>query len=188
MGCALATAACAPRATPPPAAPPAAAPVFPSGWAGRWEGALELWSAGAAAPSVRVPMVREMAARPDSTGAYAWRTTYAASGAAPATVKDYVIRAVDSAAGAWAVDERNGIVLPARLVGGALLSVYEVAGRQFLTREAVRGDTLEFELVYWPSTPADSSRGTGPGADAERGTVVRGFGARGVQRARLVRR
>jgi len=167
---ALVAGGCASTVTAPPAPP-----EFPAGWEGTWRGSLR--SAGGSAP-MEVEMTLEV--RAVEAGTWAWVITYA--GAAGTQVRDYRLVARDPARGQYEIDERNGIILPARWLDGVLLGEFEVQGSRVTVREELRSEEsgLHVEMATFAAgTPST----TGGGAVPE----VRGWAPVSLQRGTLRR-
>lgn len=113
---------------------------FPSGWTGRWEGDLIIHPAGA---YQGVSMALEIL--PGDSLGWHWTLIYIAQGREDR--REYRLQPVDPAKGRWRVDERNGIILGARLLGNTLFSVFEVGGTMLQARYGLEGDTLRFEIT-----------------------------------------
>ena len=121
---------------------------FPHDWVGSWGGRLTV-ERGA-----RILQTADMSLEIlplDSGGCFTWRLTYALVG--PQDVRPYVLCPVDTLGERWSIDERNGIVLDAYRLGGALYSRFEVMGNLLLTRDELRGDTLYHEIVSGGLSP-----------------------------------
>lgn len=148
--------------------PPAPAPGAPGGatlgpWLGRWTGPATLHHPGRAEVSQSFAMELRIAAT-DDPASFDWTIVYITPGTgdAPAQRQEraYRLVALDAAAGRFEIDERNGIVIPATLMGSAFYSCFTVQGSQItasyrLTPEA----KIELELVTTdalrPSTTGD---------------------------------
>lgn len=109
-----------------------------------------------------------------------WTIVY--DGAAGRQVREYQLLTRDPAAGSYAIDEHNGIVLEARVHGEALYSWFSIGGANVTVREQLvrdaNGERIEVEMV----TAADrDTLATGP--DGE----VRSLVPISVQRASLRR-
>lgn len=153
------------------AVPSAAAPPPPNQWLGTWRGTLLAHIDGQT--QAVAPMALQIAAT-DEAAVVRWCLTYG-SGAA-ADVRDYRLVEVDGRTGQYAIDESGGVVLPARWCGGALVSVFAVAGSTLVVRYVYGGDHLDFELE---SVAAGAARETGQG--------IQVWERPAVQRARLWR-
>lgn len=161
--------------------PPRMAPSSPEAWTGTWRGVLTTYGA---VDSVKftVPVTLTIAPLAEA-GAYRWRHVYAND--STRNVKDYVLRTIDAAAGRYATDENNGIVLDEQFVGGMLVSVFQVGEQVIENRTEVRGDTLVQDLLAWRRTAVRETRGTGP--NGEQGAPVSSFRVTSRQRSVLVR-
>ena len=133
IGLTLILGACAQvRATP--EGPGATPPSFPGDWIGSWEGAVHTAAPGGAL-TPRFQMKRIVAATEDP-GVYTWTTIY--SGDAGDQTRNYLLIERDAASGQYAIDEQNGIVLDATLLGDSLYSWFEVQGTRLLVRERLQ--------------------------------------------------
>lgn len=140
-GCVLLSSGCqSDRPVPDAAASePAAPPAFPQGWQGSWAGTLTTYGG---ANSQRFTMKLDI--RPAATeGRWTWIITY--DGDQGSQVRNYELVPRDPAKGLWEIDERNGIVIPARWLNGVLYTDFEVQGNRISTRE---------ELVMDRSSPS----------------------------------
>lgn len=150
--------------------------TFPAAWAGRWEGTL---TTIAPPDSVRnsVPLTLTITRITDST--WTWRTVF--NGDTVRGLRDYRLLVRDAARGLYATDEGNGLVLEETLVGGTLVSVFQVGTRVLESRHTMAGDSLVHDIIWWDATPLGSQRGTG--ANSEAGAAVSSFRVQGRQRA-----
>lgn len=121
---------------------------FPDAWEGRWHGPLEVQRGTGVLQAVGMSL--EILPF-DSAGCYTWQLAY--DGMGSADVRPYVICPADSQGVAWRIDERNGIVLDAVVLGTGLYSRFEVLGNLLLTRDELRGDTLFHEIVSGRLSP-----------------------------------
>ncbi len=160
--------------------PSFAAPEFPKDWIGRWKGDVEVLGGRAGAPAFTMEVLIAPTEKPDR---FTWTVIYTAASGRQERPYTLVVR--DAEQGLYDIDENNGIVLPARLLGGTLLSTFSVMGARIETRERlVRAggeDRIEFEL-----TSIDESKGgkTGGQGDAPDVTV---WTTQTMQRASLRR-
>ena len=161
---ALPLAACWQTVEPFPAKPGASAvvanetPAFPGAWLGTWEGDLTAW--GGQPMQVRMTLSVAPTATP---GRWTWTITY--DGTAGRQVRAYELVAADAAAGRWSIDERNGIVIPARWLDGVLYTDFQVEQARIATREQVvhAGTPDECLLVELATTKADAAARSGGG-------------------------
>jgi hypothetical protein len=156
---------------------PRAPARFPDEWMGHWSGTLEMHGARPSEGEVRMELVIGPSIAADRL---AWTIVY--DGAAGRQVREYQLLTRDPAAGSYAIDERNGIVLEARVHGEALYSWFSIGGANVTVREQLvrdaNGERLEVEMV----TAADRDTLT-TGPDGE----VRSLVPISVQRASLRR-
>ena len=157
------------------------APAFPADWCGRWTGSLATLGDSKLAP---VTMTLEIA--PIADGRWSWTITY--DGEFGRQVRPYELLAIDAAAGRFAVDERNGIVIPMRFLEGTLYSTFEVMGSRIEVRETLVGSggsaAIAIEMATIPVAEP-----TVTGGNAEQSIPeVRSWTPRTVQRGRLLRR
>ena len=163
----------------PPTAP--IAPAFPAEWCGRWTGTLAMLGDSKFGP---VTMTLEIA--PITEGRWSWTITY--DGEFGRQVRPYELVAIDAAAGRFAVDEKNGIVIPMRVLDGTLYSTFEVMDSRIEMRETLVGSGADAAIVVEMAT-IRVGESTVTGGDAGRSIPeVRCWTPRSVQRGRLVRR
>ena len=170
----------APTSTAPPAPANLSTAVFPEAWRGRWTGLLEVQRGARTLQTA--DMTLEILPL-DSAGCYTWRLTYAQVG--PQDVRPYVVCPADTLGEHWRIDERNGIVLDAYVLGGALYSRFEVMSNLLLTRDELRGDTLFHEIVSGGAAAAPTGDTVLPQGDTI--PPVGSYGLSSRQVARLVR-
>lgn len=158
---------------------PRAAPL-PAEWIGRWAGPVELLGADGASPAFAMELHIEPIAGEDECS---WTIVY--EGAAGRQVRPYHLVARDAAAGRFAIDERNGIVLPARLIGSTLHSEFAVgtariAVRYELVNAGIEEAAIRVEMI---TTREEGVEQTGGGSVPD----VRGWTPQSVQRGLLRR-
>jgi hypothetical protein len=160
------------------AADPGGSARFPDDWVGHWSGTLAMHGARPTEGEVRMELVVGPSVADDRL---AWTIVY--DGSAGRQVREYQLVTRDQAAGHYAIDERNGIVLEARLHAGALYSWFSIGGANVTVREQLvrdaSGERIEVEMV----TSADrDTLTTGPNGE------VRCLVPVSVQRASLRRK
>jgi hypothetical protein len=157
------------------------APAFPAHWCGRWTGTLTPLGDSKVGP---VTMTLEIA--PAADGRWSWTIIY--DGAAGRQVRPYELVAVDAAAGRFAIDEKNGIVIPISFFEGTIYSTFEVMDTRVELRESLVGAGADAAIVVEMATVA-VAESTVTGGIAEKSIPeVRCWTPRSVQRGRLVRR
>ena len=115
---------------------------FPDEYLGVWRGTLYIFSQGVLQDSVQTQMT--VATTADSS-AWTWKTEYFMPKAP--VVKDYVLKQTDAEQHEYVLDEGDGIVLNAYLLGDQLLSTFEVQGALLTSRYRREGDRLIFEIT-----------------------------------------
>lgn len=124
-----------------------------------------------------------------------WTIIYSdAAGNAPQE-RQYQLVTRNAATGEYAIDERNGIVLEARLLDGALYSHFLVQGKRIVTREKLEGagtpdERIEVEMLVTDEESVVMTGGSpaAPPADGRTATPeVRTWMPRSIQRATLRR-
>lgn len=111
-------------------------------WHGTWKGKMLIANSNGSEREINIVM--EIAPVKNSKNV-TWRITYGE--ADKKMVKDYELVPVPSSPGQFMIDEKNGILLPARMVRQTLYSRF-VVGKQFLSaRYNLNKDKLVFEVV-----------------------------------------
>ncbi|MBL8754992.1 MAG: hypothetical protein JNK15_16930 [Planctomycetes bacterium] len=160
-------AACAgPTAASAELAPPDLAPFL-----GSFRGTLRMFGDAVVR---EVPMELHVAPGSGSPGRWTFRLVY--GDGAQGQVRDYELVLDDERRGRYRIDEKNGIVLAARLVAGELVSVFAADGPTLCVRYRAVPEGIEFALESFdPATAADTGMG------------VRTFAEFALQRALLRR-
>lgn len=114
---------------------------FPADWVGRWEGTLHIQFAGVQ-PRM-VSMALEILPI-DSTN-WQWHLIYIVEGQEDR--RPYVLQPEQVRSGRWRIDEKNGIILGARLLGQTLFSHFEVDNQMLMARYSKEGDQIRFEIT-----------------------------------------
>lgn len=142
---------------------------FPEAWIGTWEGEITAFNAQGPTQSFSMKLEITETDDPDRWG---WKTTYAGE-----DVRDYTLIAQDREAGAYQVDEHNGIVLESRLIDGVLYTWFAFGQAHILLQEelvTVHGaPRLRFEIV---STSSESTAASEEPAIDAYFPVARQFG------------
>jgi len=104
--------------------------TFPTSWIGAWKGPASLVTPGRDDHEFRMELI--VAATDDPTR-YAWTIVYAeTNGQRQERKYELIVR--DAANEQYAVDEKNGIIIPSTLLDGTLYSSFEVQGTRVNTR------------------------------------------------------
>ena len=113
-------------------------PGLPADWHGRWTGTLKIASLAGDAKVTPMEMVIEP--RKDSKN-YRWRIVY---GKGPAREYELVPQ---ETAGHFVIDEKNGLLIDAWLVGSTVYSQFQVGDSLIPVRYERAGDSLRFSLT-----------------------------------------
>jgi hypothetical protein len=120
----------------------AADPALPADWHGVWSGQLTVY--GPKADSFTRPMELRITPRKDSR-ALTWRMTTEMKNVK--RVRDYELVPDPNKPGEFQIDEKNGILLRAQLMGRALYTYYKDGDILISSRFERRGDGLHVELA-----------------------------------------
>jgi hypothetical protein len=119
----------------------AAEAPLPAAWHGDWAGTLTIRPTNG--KEVTVPM--ELSIKPTAdAGALTWQIVYGAG--ERKQVRDYEIKA-GAKAGQLVIDEKNGVLIPARLSKQTLHSQFKVQGNLIYARYELREGALHFEIT-----------------------------------------
>lgn len=142
---------------------------LPQAWMGTWQGTMQLHGPSGKPGQVEVTLTIEPIA---ASGEWTWKTSYGKKG--EALIKDYKLVPVSGKPGLFKMDEKNGILLDARLTDNILHSQFKV-GDSFLTaRYEMQGDILTMEVTSAPCPD-----------QADKKEQVQSFQVTSVQVARL---
>jgi hypothetical protein len=158
------------------AAPAAPVPpeTFPASWRGTWQGTM---TTAAPAGATTAPTPMSLTIQPTETeGRWRFALRY---GQQP--LREYALVARDPKVGAYELDERNSIVLPATYLDGELFSWFSMNGELLLARYRRVGDALTFDLTQTALAPSTTTGGK------DQAPSVGGHAVRFVQRATLLR-
>jgi hypothetical protein len=127
---------------------------LPSAWHGTWKGKVVTTTANDKSSEVMVKLrIEPIKGTCDVT----WTTTYVDG--VKTQVRDYRLVPDSDKPGRFRIDERNGVLLDARLVNGVIYSQFKVGGSVLTARYELRGDILRLEVTS--AMPADDKSGTG---------------------------
>lgn len=142
-------------------------PALPVAWHGTWSGKLAI--RGADDKPTDVPVSLQIEPIPD-TREFTWKITYGEG--ERKSLRDYKLVPVADKPGRFRIDERNGIVLDARLVNQTLYTQFGATGLILTARYELRGDTLLLEITS--AKPVGEKMGS---------IDVQGYDVQGVQTA-----
>lgn len=147
-------------------------------WSGVWKGTVRNQVDVERSSTFEMQLTVE----PADANSLRWQIVY--DGEAGKSVRDYQLFVDDAAQGKYTLDEKNGILLPARLLGQTLTFHFSVQDQHLWTSyKFVAGDTprIEFDLVS--SSAVSPTRSGGKGEIPE----VTGFSVTSHQQATLLR-
>lgn len=147
-------------------------PGLPADFHGRWAGTLKITSAAGEVKEASMEMVIEPIK--DSKN-YKWRIVY---GKGPA--RDYELVPQEKA-GHFVIDEKNGLLIDAWLVGSTVHSFFQVEDSLIPVRYERTGDVLRFSLSSWTAKDPRTTKATAGTLEA------RAFKLQAVQVAELKR-
>ena len=148
--------------TPPrprPAFPVVAGDGFPESWAGVWSGQVQAHGTQGLLDQFSIQLT---IAPTDSPGRFDWRMVL--SNPSGSQEQPFSLLAVDRAAGRFAIDENNGVVVDASWIDNALYSHFDVAGSRvqirYLRRVLPGIDELIVEMTQARVEDAHSTGGS----------------------------
>ncbi len=124
---------------------------------GNWKGELRAYNKDSLTMTVQMGLV--VIKQNDSS--YQWKISYQLTDTGKSDIRDYLLF-FDRKKQQWAIDEKNGIVMYANLIDGALHSCFSVANSNLLIRYSLEENALVFELFSYGSNAWES--GTEDGA------------------------
>lgn len=131
----------------------AGAQQFPNDFAAHWKGELKWYRDASAEPRV-VPM--QLIIQPADSGCYSWQLIY---GDRSDDNRPYLLKPVDSAAGHWIIDERNGIILDQYWKGGRLTGAFTVQNSTIVNTYYLQDSTLVAEFYAMGSKAVNTTGG-----------------------------
>lgn len=147
-------------------------------WTGNWAGELIIYSAPGYEKINSVHMELHIS-KTDSAGIYNWHIIYRDS------TKDhrkYLLRTIDESKGKYLIDERDGIMLEADLLGNKLISRFIVQGSLIDIAYEQESDRIIFEVFAGSETPESTS-----GSTAEN-IIVSSYKVTNYQKAYLLKK
>jgi len=134
-----------------PTAPAESSDNFPEDWLGTWAGTLVISKPGG--DTMQVPMQLYYAENDTLDEAWDWHIIYGAD--VEAGRRAYTLHTRDATKGHYTIDEHNGIVLDAHLLGATLYSRFAVADNLLTTMTRKQGNQMIFEIISGKQTPAN---------------------------------
>lgn len=150
---------------------------FPASFAGVWSGKLHWYPVNKASQIVDMQLHILPA---DTAGQYTWRIVYGNPGTDD---RPYVLKAVDTAAKHWIVDERNGILLDGYWIHDRFVSSFSVGNTTITDSYALNGEEMVVEFYSTQKTPISKT-----GKGTEESPAVESYRVSSYQRAVLRKR
>lgn len=154
---------------------------FPTTWEGNWAGTLQIHFPGVAAREV--PMRLEI--HPQDSVTWSWTLIY--NPGAKEDRRAYSLLSSRPDKGEWLIDEKNGIVLGARVIGPVFVSRFSVSGQLLLARYDLQGEVLRFEILAGSMDITETGGPQEGEAPLEQTPVVSWYGLNVFQQAALYR-
>lgn len=130
--------------------------AFPVSFEGRWKGTLQWIRAGKPTQSFTMQLYILPA---DTSGQYSWQIIY---GDNEKDNRPYLLKPVDTAAGHWVVDEKDGIVLDSYVHGNCLQGAFTVEGNTIVDNYCMEAGKMKVEFFSIRLNDAkQSGKGTG---------------------------
>lgn len=126
---------------------------FPEDWLGTWAGTLVISKPGG--DTMQVPMQLYYAENDTLRDGWDWHIIYGAN--VEAGRRAYTLHTRDAPKGHYAIDEHNGIILDAHLLGGTLYSRFAVADNLLTTMTRKQGNQMIFEIISGKQAPANTT-------------------------------
>ncbi len=152
---------------------------FPLTWEGDWAGTLQIHFPGVAARNV--PMQLEI--HPLDSISWSWTLIYNPGEKEDRRAYDLLTAQPDK--GEWLIDEHNGIVLGARVLGPVFVSRFSVGGQLLLARYELRGEVLHFEILAGSMDTTETGGPQEGEAPLEQTPIVNWYGLNVFQQATL---
>ncbi|MCB0819690.1 MAG: hypothetical protein KDC13_03635 [Bacteroidetes bacterium] len=150
---------------------------FPTAWLGSWKGELEVFPESQSLQHVEVSLEIK---KTDIPGTYTWLTVYNSS--ERRIEKEYLLREIDASRGMFEIDEQDGIILPATLLGNELWSFFSVQGIFLVSVYRFSAEFIEFEI---PSALQADEKQSGGQNDSI--PAVQSYPVRSLQKTRFRR-
>lgn len=144
-----------------------------SQWTGKWKGEVKAFSANGNVSSFQMELEIKPIPTPPNLqpqaevskdhlpARFVWKITY--SGAQGDSIRNYELVPLDAAKRQFEIDEKNGIRIPATLLGDSLVSHFTVGEQTLWTsyRLADNAKQIEFEVISAANQNASTTKGEG---------------------------
>lgn len=152
--------------------------LFPKDWLGYWEGDLEIFDSTGL--KQKIPMALDIS-RTDSSGIYNWVILYGQD--STQQKRAYELKELDTKAGHYLIDEKNGIFIDIYHIKNEMTSIFEVMDNTLIISYKRENEYLEFTVKMFPSKEHRTTGGLTEGK--EEVPVVKSFQYKIGQFARL---
>lgn len=125
-------------------------------WIGNWAGELIIYSAPGYDKIKSMHMELHIS-KSDSAGLYNWHIIY---GDSSKDHRKYLLRTIDAVNGKYEIDEKDGILLGAEMLGNKLICRFIVQGSLIDITYELENDKLIFEVFAGSDTPVRSTTGS----------------------------
>ncbi|GAB2829312.1 hypothetical protein [Ferruginibacter profundus] len=118
---------------------------FPQSFIGNWKGKLQ-WMVNGKPTQTFTMQLRIQPA--DSAGQFTWQIIYGTPSTPPGKEdnRPYLLKPVDSAAGHWVIDEKDGIILDSYVHGNAIHGAFTVQGNTIVDNYKVENGKMQVEF------------------------------------------
>lgn len=148
------------------------------GWIGKWAGELIIYNAPGYEKISSLHMELHIS-KTDSAGLYNWHIIY---GDSAKDHRKYLLRTIDESMGKYSIDEKNGILLGADMLGSKLISRFIVQGSMLDITYEMENDKIIFEVFAGSDTPEQTTTGS------EENISVSSFKVTNYQKAVLMKK
>ena len=122
-------------------------------WLGKWSGELFIFGQPGIEKLSTIHMELHIS-ETDSANVCNWRIIYKDSASDD---RKYLLRTIDQAKGRYVIDEKDGILLEANLLGNALISRFDIGGSLLEAQYTLLEDRIVFEVTVSSVNPVSTS-------------------------------
>lgn len=115
--------------------------AFPRDFIGNWKGKLQWFEAGKPTREISMQLIIQPV---DSIGLYTWQIIYGDEGK---DNRPYILKAVNSDAGHWVVDEGDGILLDSYVHGNSIHGAFTVQGSTVVDNYTIEDGKMKVEYL-----------------------------------------
>lgn len=122
-------------------------------WLGKWSGELFIFGQPGIEKVNTIHMELHIS-ETDSANVYNWRIIYKDSANDD---RKYLLRTIEQSKGRYVIDEKDGILLEANLLGNAFISRFDIGGSLIETQYTLLEDKIVFEVTVSSVNPVSTS-------------------------------